>query len=381
MVLIYEELGRYSNGHDGGITKVAFSPSGTYLATAGLDNRVCIWGVSSKHLLHSFEGSSTALSLKWIPPSEDTLLCGLHDGNMAILKIAPTHVSVSGFWAHAYPVECLAFNPGSKCLASGARSELLTWLWDEKTSKFNLDSEPGELKKPTSETDEVLITSLHWMSAAGSSSLLLVTYMYHGLLLIDTTNWSRCRTIPFHGRQIASASLSDDGNRLATSNVIRGFEIHSMTTGAPLCSINNDAGDASPTPVLFVHGGLALLGGSTAGMLRIWDVLDTATGDVELNVPEEEDPEPEVMHELPIPYHAKTLAIDAYYDEDKDEFFVAAGSMSDQFRSVCLVWRAEEQGNGYMASGGRRWRSRVLGAALAVVVISAAALQYGLLGA
>ncbi len=80
------------NGHDGGITKVSFSPEGSYIATAGLDGRVCVWDTESRDLLYSFNGSCPVLSLVWIPPDEDTILCGLQDGNMAILRIAPVSI-------------------------------------------------------------------------------------------------------------------------------------------------------------------------------------------------------------------------------------------------------------------------------------------------
>ena len=36
--LRYEILSRLSDGHTGGVAAVAFSPHGTYLATAGLDS-------------------------------------------------------------------------------------------------------------------------------------------------------------------------------------------------------------------------------------------------------------------------------------------------------------------------------------------------------
>ncbi len=97
MVLHYEELRRLSPGHDKGVTKVAFSPSGRYLATAGLDYKICIWDIYSGEPLYSFDGTSAVLSLAWIPPADDTVLCGLHDGNMAILKITPVSVPLMMF--------------------------------------------------------------------------------------------------------------------------------------------------------------------------------------------------------------------------------------------------------------------------------------------
>ncbi|KAI0648743.1 WD40-repeat-containing domain protein [Trametes meyenii] len=200
-MLRYTEFGRLTNGgHEKGITKVAFSPEGSYLATAGLDGHICVWEVSSRDLLYSFDGSSPVLSLAWLPFNKNTILCGLQDGNMAILRITPSSISVTGFWAHGCPVECLAIRDGDACLASGAHAELLVWEWDEQ-SAFRLEHEISPPpKRAWNEAQEVLVTSVHWTSSTTYSSLLLATYMYHGLLLINASDWTRLRTIPLHGQ-------------------------------------------------------------------------------------------------------------------------------------------------------------------------------------
>ncbi|OSC99346.1 WD40 repeat-like protein, partial [Trametes coccinea BRFM310] len=251
---------------------VAFSPSGNYLATAGLDGKTCVWDIDSKDLLYSFDGESPVLSLVWVPPNEDALVCGFLNGNMAVLKISATSLHVKECWAHAFPVECLAIRPSDNQLASGAHRELFIWHWNESAGRFEMDRDiSGVATKARNDSNNVLITSVHWTATAQHANLLLVTYMHHGLVLLDTEAWSRIRTIPLHG-QIADASLSDDGQRLAISNVLHGFDIYSMQSGAPLCAIEHDNRGAYPIPVTFIHGGLALLGGSTTGELMIWDV-------------------------------------------------------------------------------------------------------------
>ncbi|KAI9069148.1 WD40 repeat-like protein [Trametes sanguinea] len=299
------------DGHDRGITRVAFSPSGSYLATAGLDGRICVWEIESMQLLYSFDGDSPVLSLLWIPPTEDILVCGFHCGNVAVLKISPTALHVKEFWAHAFPVECLAIRPIDSQLASGAHRELFVWQWNESAGRFDMKKDISaalNLKKSRDDANDILITSIHWTSSSQHANLLLVTFMHHGLVLLETEKWSRIRTIPLH-EQIAGASLSDDGQRLAISNVLRGFDVYSMRSGAPLCTIEHNNRGAYPIPVLFIHGDLALLAGSTTGELIIWDVVDTESGNATLNTPEGEDPQPRVMHVLPVPQQAKALAI------------------------------------------------------------------------
>lgn len=80
--LFYEKTAEFAvpEGHAGGLTAVAFSSSGQFLATAGLDCKVCIWRVSDRRLLHTLSGRSLTLCISWLPSSDDSLLCGMRDG-------------------------------------------------------------------------------------------------------------------------------------------------------------------------------------------------------------------------------------------------------------------------------------------------------------
>lgn len=71
------------------ITAIAFSPQATYLATAATDNKICIWEVASRKLLHEYFGSSYALCVTWMPVRENYLLCGMADGYVTSLSFSP----------------------------------------------------------------------------------------------------------------------------------------------------------------------------------------------------------------------------------------------------------------------------------------------------
>ncbi len=71
--------------HDIGITAVAFSSQATYLGTAGLDGRVCIWDINGSQLCHVFKGDTPVLSIAWVADSEDSVIVGFQDGNIGTL--------------------------------------------------------------------------------------------------------------------------------------------------------------------------------------------------------------------------------------------------------------------------------------------------------
>ena len=102
----------------------------------------------------------------------------------------------------------------------------------------------------------------------------------------------------------ANAVVSEDGARIAVSNMTRGFDIYSLRSGAPLCSLDHEIRGGYPTPVLWLHVGLALLGGTTAGQLTLWDVMN-------VNEVHGADGHPvaRVLYRLPLPSQATSLAI------------------------------------------------------------------------
>ena len=72
----------------------------------------------------------------------------------------------------------------------------------------------------------------------------------------------------------AHASLSDDGELIAVSNLVSGFDIYSMESETTLYSFGHSVETRAlrNTPVLFIHGGFALVGGSSQGNVHIWDI-------------------------------------------------------------------------------------------------------------
>ncbi|KIP01816.1 hypothetical protein PHLGIDRAFT_326339 [Phlebiopsis gigantea 11061_1 CR5-6] len=283
MPLTYTKSNDLTEGHKGAISMVSFSSFGTYLATSGLDGRVCLWKVSEGTLLHVVESTTPVLSICWIPQREDSLICGLGDGSIGLVTTSSIMLSVTGFRAHQRPVECIAVQ-GNR-VASGAHDEVKIWEWDASPSPSSttpnlhrfadLWSCVKQIDKPPvigmNRDEEVLITSIHWTTAM-HPSILVLTYMYHGVVLVETSTFMRIRSISIPGL-IGSASLSPDGSLLAISNLKTGFDLYDMSSDAPFSTFDIEEGhEGYQLPVLFIHNGHALIGGSRSGQVRIWDV-------------------------------------------------------------------------------------------------------------
>ncbi|RPD81759.1 WD40 repeat-like protein [Lentinus tigrinus ALCF2SS1-7] len=335
MVLRYLETVRLSRGHSSGITALAFSLKGQFLASAGLDGKVCIWRADDFRLLHVITRSEdiAVLSLAWLGPNEDTLICGLKDGNIVTIIVHEQEVAVHGFWAHAYPVECLVVvSPG--LFASGAHTEVRVWKRPTDCTSW---IQQADLPLPPitayNRMDEVRVTSLHIIYPY-DQPLLVVTYLNHGMHLFDASTWEHRRSIPITG-QIGDASFSPDFRTVAVSNILSGFDVYSMDTETALCSFGHSVrlDKLRRTPVLLVHDGLALVGGNAQGDVHIWDVGSRRK-----------------LHSLVHRKEEVILAIAAYYYEDSDTFVIATGILEGNTRRGIVIWQAQELSHSHVVA-------------------------------
>ncbi|RPD78445.1 WD40 repeat-like protein [Lentinus tigrinus ALCF2SS1-7] len=343
---VYTQTAHLSGGHSQGITAISFNPEGSLLATASLDGAVCIWSTNTWTLLDVYRAKVAITSLHWF--NDNTLVCGLQDGVMSSLVKKEDEITVSGFWAHDYPVEHLAVS--GNLVASGAHEELRVWDWntnaalscllrklplptsDGKTTDVVDDEgeDEGDLSD-SSETDndvqtqkcvagvthaEVLVTGVGF-----AQSFLVTTYLHHGIRLFDTQHWKLMKVIDTSGTIVCS-SLSPNGGFLAASNLAVGFDVYDLESSKVIRTFSHNPGDyGRAVPVLFIHGGHAILGGSTSGCINVWYV--------------------EAAQRLPpmaIPHNQKVLAIAARYDEHTDRFFIATGVMNESSSSSVIIW-------------------------------------------
>ena len=146
----------------------------------------------------------------------------------------------------------------------------------------------------------------------------------------------------------ASASVSDDGHLLAISNLTTGFDIYNVISSAPVRCLRQRIGQPFPVPVLFVHGGQALLTGSTTGDVRLWS---TASGQLHRGFNADGKPIFSVIRcdLLPSAADKKVLTIAAYHHlhpqhTNKDRFVFATGVLDSDGGSGITLWEAHDLG-------------------------------------
>ncbi|KAI0700645.1 WD40-repeat-containing domain protein [Cerioporus squamosus] len=306
-----------------GVTSIAFSPNGTYLATAGLDGTVCIWEVANHHLLHVYKNKTAIVSLAWILNGEDSVLLGYEDGNVATLSITSNMLSLAGFRVHDFATEIIA-NDGA-LVATAAQGEVRIWEWHPLAPWKLVIALSGPPKTSENLSNEVLVVSLHWTSREEHPSVLVVCYQNHGIFMYEAKFWTVVHTV--HVRDpIARTALSPDGELLALYSLAKGIEVRRVSNGALRCAFPRILTEKRLIPIAFIHGGEVLIAGTTDGNVSIWH-LETS----------------QKIQDLAHQKNDKVLALDAYYDYQSDRFLVVTGTYGCRSRASVRWWVAVEK--------------------------------------
>ncbi len=119
--------------HTYGITALAYSSSGEYLASASRDKTVKVWPLKSPGHARTLSGlSSPALCVSFSAEGDDLLASG-GAGNQIILWRASSGERVRTLEGHSSPVNTLAFAPHGQVLVSGGEDGTVRF-WD--TARF-----------------------------------------------------------------------------------------------------------------------------------------------------------------------------------------------------------------------------------------------------
>lgn len=247
------------SGHMGEIFSVSFSPDGTTLASAGTDNTIRLWEVSTGQLRTTLtvqERPSNDLSFSFSPDGA-TLASAGTDNTIRLWEVSTGQLKTTLEGRFSGP--CLAFSPDGSILASGIHYWTIR-LWEVSTGEPFSNLVGG------------------WVDVVGP-----VVFSPDGATIATASRDKRVRlwdvstgqlkaSLEGHTNEVFSVSFSPDGRTLASGSRDGTVRLWDVSTGQPLSAlVGHTRGVFS---VSFSPDGSTLAGGgdNQDRSIRLWDL-------------------------------------------------------------------------------------------------------------
>ncbi|CCO34983.1 hypothetical protein BN14_09096 [Rhizoctonia solani AG-1 IB] len=114
------------NGHTEGITSVAFSPDGSYLASGSLDRTIHTWDVQTGQAVeHPFVGHNNSITSVAYSPCNSRLASASFDGKIRVWDSQTRQSTLTISAHHSHDISSVAFSPSGAFIASGSKDNTI----------------------------------------------------------------------------------------------------------------------------------------------------------------------------------------------------------------------------------------------------------------
>lgn len=239
---------------------VAFSPKGHLLASVGDDYQVKLWDVQTGECLQALTGHQHTIYTVAFSPDGRTLASGGLDSTVIVWHIDPasprSEPQLQRFQGHEGRVWSVAFSPDGTTLASGAE-DCTVKLWDVATGKclHTLTDHTQWLKAVAFSPDG------QWLATAGFDCT---------IRLWATQTWKCVQMLQGHQDAVTTVTFHPTRQQLASCSYDQTVKIWDITAGQCLRTLHDHTNRV--LSVAFSPDGQQLASGGDDHATRLWNL-------------------------------------------------------------------------------------------------------------
>lgn len=287
------------NQHAGAVFGVAWSPNGSYIATASEDHTVKVWNAQNGELICAYTGHTDAVyALAWSPNSE-LIASGGGDDTVQIWN-AQNCSAASGYATHteSNPIESIAWSHNGLEIVSGGWGKTAQ-LWSVTSGKVQWNLPVGEVVSSLSwspHDDQIAIGawdgSVHIVNAqsgiqrnemdfTNNQAVNAVAWSPNGTYLAIGDDENRVRvvnerngqvvlTYTGHTARVTAVAWSPDGQEIASGSDDKTVQVWHAFTGKLLMTYTGHTNTISS--IAWSPNGQEIVSGSFDFTAKVWKV-------------------------------------------------------------------------------------------------------------